>query len=205
MSIHPFILLVSATVLLWQNRPLNAASSLPGQGNRAAHFASALIFLLAALLAITALAVPQWAENKDFAHSQQLTEQLALYAALPLLVSNGLAKALGFDWDRTIWGRILLAFCAVFALTRTSVWLDYWMWLVLAGGLITFALPVVKRREWNFIPFVIFWLALCAGYAGLDLRNNPGADGQHWSWLGLLVIPYIICAGHWLSLTSAKS
>ena len=205
MSIHPFVLLITAAVLLWQNRlqPVDQ-DQLPGSGNRAALFASGLIFLLAALLTIISEFAPDIAADQDFNQFVGLMEQLAVYAALPLMVINGLAKAFGYDWDRGIWGRILLAICAMFALTRTTEWLDYWLMLVLAAGVITFALPIIKRQDWNFIAIVLFWLALCIGYLGLDLRSSLGSSGQHWSWLGLTLLPYVICSNRWLSLTASR-
>lgn len=202
MSIHPFVLLITAAVLLWQNRLQSVdQDQLPGSGNRAALFASGLIFLLAAVLTIIREFAPAIAADKDFNQFVGLMEQLAVYAALPLMVANGLAKALGHDWDRGIWGRILLAICAMFALTRTTEWLDYWLMLVLATGLITFALPIIKRQDWNFSAIVLFWLTLCIGYLGLDLRSSLGNSGQHWSWLGLTLLPYVICSNRWLSLS----
>ena len=205
MSFHPFVLLITAAVLFWQNRPQVAdQQNLPGSGNRAAQFASGLIFLLAAVLTIVSNLVPALAADKDFSHFVSLMEQLAVYAALPLMVINGLVKALDYDWDRGIWGRILLAICAMFALTRTTEWLDYWLMLILAAGLVTFLLPLIKRRDWNFSAVILFWLAICAGYVGLDLRATLGSAGQHWSWLGLTVIPYVICSNRWLSLSTIR-
>ena len=147
MSLHPFVLLITATVLFWQNRPQAAdQQNLPGSGNRAALFASGLIFLLAAVLSIASNLIPSLAADKDFDHFIGLMEQLAVFAALPLMVINGLVKALGYDWDRGIWGRILLGICAMFALTRTTPWLDYWLMLVLAAGLVSFVLPIIKLQ-----------------------------------------------------------
>lgn len=205
MSIHPFILWITAAVLLWQNRlQLADQDHLPGSGNRAALFASSLMFLLAATLVIINESAPGTAANKDFNQLVGLMEQLAVYAALPLMVINGLAKAIGYDWDRGIWGRILLAICAMFALTRTTEWLEYWLMVVLAVGVITFALPIVKRKDWTFSAILLFWLALCLSYFGLDLRSSLGDPGQHWSWLGLTLLPYVICSDRWLSLTDSR-
>lgn len=205
MSIHPFILLITAAVLLWQNRlQLADQDHLPGSGNRAALFASSLMFLLAATLVIINESAPGTAADKDFNQLVGLMEQLAVYAALPLMVINGLAKAIGYDWDRGIWGRILLAICAMFALTRTTEWLEYWLMVVLAVGVITFALPIIKRKDWTFSAILLFWLALCLSYFGLDLRSSLGDPGQHWSWLGLTLLPYVICSDRWLSLTDSR-
>ena len=205
MSIHPFILWITAAVLLWQNRlQLADQDHLPGSGNRAALFASSLMFLLAATLVIINESAPGTAANKDFNQLVGLMEQLAVYAALPLMVINGLAKAIGYDWDRGIWGRILLAICAMFALTRTTEWLEYWLMVVLAVGVITFALPIIKRKDWTFSAILLFWLALCLSYFGLDLRSSLGDPGQHWSWLGLTLLPYVICSDRWLSLTDSR-
>jgi hypothetical protein len=204
-SIHPFILWITAAVLLWQNRLQPADQDhLPGNGNRAALFASSLMFLLAATLVIINESAPGIAANKDFNQLVGLMEQLAVYAALPLMVINGLAKAIGYDWDRGIWGRILLAICAMFALTRTTEWLEYWLMVVLAVGVITFALPILKRKDWTFSAILLFWLALCLSYFGLDLRSSLGDPGQHWSWLGLTLLPYVICSDRWLSLTDSR-
>ena len=208
MSIHPFVLLITAAVLLWQNRlqsvdqdPLpDSGIGSRGSGNRAALFASSLIFLIAAVLALLGNTLPELASDKDFDQFAGLFEQLALFAALPLMVINGLVRALGFDWDKTIWGRILLAICAVFALTRTSEWLDYWLMLVLAAGVVTFMLPIIRFKTWAFVAPLVFWLMLIAGYTGLELRNLSISE-QHWSWLGLTLVPYLICSNRWLSLS----
>ena len=206
MSIHPFVLLITAAVLLWQNRLLASSDNEQelnerGQGDRAALLASSLIFMIAAALAVVGNASPELASDKDFDQFSGLFEQLALFAALPLMVINGFTRVLGFDWDRTIWGRILLAICAVFALTRTSEWLDYWLMLILALGAITFVLPIIRYRSFAFIAPLVFWLMLVVGYSGLELRSTGTSDQQHWSWLGLTLIPYLICSNRWLSFS----
>ena len=205
MNLHAVILLLSAAVLVWQNRSLlsegnQPEGNAPGSGDRAARFASALLLLLAGLATVTLSLVPAWQNNADINQTAGLLQQLALYAALPLLVFSGLARALDQDWSRMVWGRILLGICAVFALTRNSEWLDYWMLLVLLAGALTFALPVIRRREFSFIAVLLFWLALSAGYLGLDLRSNLNHNPAVWSWLGLTLIPYLICSNRWLSL-----
>ncbi|WP_419812568.1 hypothetical protein [Bacterioplanoides sp.] len=206
MSIHPFVLLITAAVLLWQNRLLASSDNEQelnerGQGDCAALLASSLIFMIAAALAVVGNALPELASDKDFDQFSGLFEQLALFAALPLMVINGFTRVLGFDWDRTIWGRILLAICAVFALTRTSELLDYWLMLILVLGAITFVLPIARYRSFAFIAPLAFWLMLVVGYSGLELRSTGTSDQQHWSWLGLTLIPYLICSNRWLSFS----
>lgn len=205
MNLHAVILLLSGAVLLWQNRALLSEGNqpdgtTPGSGDRAARFASAVLFVLAGLSTLTLSLVPDWQHNADINQTAGLLQQLALFAALPLLVFSALARALDQDWNRMVWGRILLGICAVFALTRNSEWLDYWMLLVLLAGAVTFALPVIRRREFSFIAVLLFWLALSAGYLGLDLRSNLNHNPAVWSWLGLTLIPYLICSNRWLSL-----
>lgn len=205
MNLHAVILLLSGAVLLWQNRALLSEGNqpdgtTPGSGDRAARFASAVLFVLAGLSTLTLSLVPDWQHNADINQTAGLLQQLALFAALPLLVFSALARALDQDWNRMVWGRILLGICAVFALTRNSEWLDYWMLLVLLAGALTFALPVIRRREFSFIAVLLFWLALSAGYLGLDLRSNLNHNPAVWSWLGLTLIPYLICSNRWLSL-----
>jgi len=204
--IHAILALLLSLVLLWQNRPqLNEDpdNPIPGNGNASALFTAGLLLALAAAMAVLASLVSALATNPDYQQATDLLEQLALFAALPLLVINGLVRALDYDWSRMIWGRILLVVCAMFAITRSSEWLDYWLLAILAAGVLTFALPIIKRGDKHFIPVLLYWCVVCAGYFSLDLRQPTGM--QHWSWLGLSLLPYIICSNRWLSLSSLRS
>lgn len=204
--IHATLALLLSLVLLWQNRPqLNEDpdNPIPGNGNASALFTAGLLLALAAAMAVLASLVSALATNPDYQQAADLLEQLALFAALPLLVINGLVRALDYDWSRMIWGRILLVVCAMFAITRSSEWLDYWMLVILAAGVLTFVLPIIKRGDKHFIAILLYWCVVCAGYFSLDLRQPTGM--QHWSWLGLSLLPYITCSNRWLSLSSLRS
>lgn len=197
MSLHPVFLLITSALLLWRSWPLRASAN---ADQLAAPLASALMMLAAALMAIIWSAMPSLNESTDAQQFYTLLEQLAFYAALPLLVCHRLAQGLGFIWNRMIWGRILLALCAMFALLRTNGGLDIWLWIVLAAGLLAFALPFTKaafRQHWSYtLVSVMFWGFVLMSFTSLEL-NHGSTDYARWSWLGFALVPFSLpCQAH---------
>lgn len=77
---------------------------------------SSLSLLFIAVAALGRLAL--FSSNQDIATLQRMLENLALYAALPLLASVMLAQAWNRHWSRAGWGRWLLGLFALFELCR---------------------------------------------------------------------------------------
>jgi len=102
------LLLVSAWLCL-QQRPNNSAQT-EWRGASAARFAAGLLLLCAAVAGLLQRVLDLPPE------AGLLLQQLSLYAALPLLVVVLATDALGYQWSRMIWGRLLLALCVVFEL-----------------------------------------------------------------------------------------
>lgn len=146
------LLLSTSALLLWLNRP---AAHWPGAA--AARFAAALITALYALLA-------PW-QVSELASSQLLLQQLSLYAALPLLLSVTAATALGYDWSRMIWGRVLLGWCVVFELCRRNDVLAECLQLEILAGLLITLLPLILNRRVIYSALLCStgWLVLMAG------------------------------------------
>lgn len=151
----PSIFLVAGLLLGWQARPRTGVEL---GGEQAADLcASLLLTLYGSLLIIS----PYW----QHAETRLLLEGLSWYAALPLLSLVGLAQfaqqvsALP-SWDRVIWGRILLALCVVFELTRRANELD---WILLAslaiGGLSAVASAWIKKTP-GLVASAVIWATL---------------------------------------------
>lgn len=128
------LLLVISATLLWFNRPTT-----PWSGAAAARFAAGLITFLYALLA-------PWPKT-ELHTTQLLLEQLSFYAALPLLLSVALATHLGYIWSRMIWGRVLLAWCVVFELSRSNNVLAELLTALLVIGSVLFFWFVLQPKH----------------------------------------------------------
>ena len=97
-----------------------------------------------------------------------LLDSLAWYAALPLLITVRMIQAaqhLGFDWhwDRIIWGRILLALCAVFEVCRRANQLDMILYVSSVVGVISLFVIAIKHTA---TVLVIPAIAACAASVG---------------------------------------
>lgn len=58
--------------------------------------------------------------NQDIATLKRLLDNLAFYAAIPLIASALLDFSRNYDWSRAAWGRWLLALFALFELCRRA-------------------------------------------------------------------------------------
>ncbi|MCA6063488.1 hypothetical protein [Thalassolituus marinus] len=159
-------------LLLWSSKPAANWS-----GIASARFAAGLILLIHALLSLTGNLIP--------AEGQLIAEQLSLYAALPLLVATLLVNALGYQWSRLIWGRILLALCVVFELTRRAGELPALLWASLAIAAISALLQIPANKK-NASAALGCWILL-----GVWLQQTALHQGDINLWLSITLIPVI--------------
>lgn len=167
--IGSLLAVVAAVVMAWLTCPRDNWS-----GGDAGRFSVAVILLPAGLLnALAAIS-----NNTDLNHAAQLLLQLSLYAGLPLLAAITLTEQLDQFFSRLIWGRALLAICAVFALLRSGPYLHYWLYLVLAAALVALLWGALQRRRacWLALPC---WLVLILVYQLAQIPNHTGL----WLWL----------------------
>jgi len=145
--------IISAGALLFTSRPANNWS-----GSSAALFCAAL---LVALSGATLITIPG-------SEGQLLMEQLALFAAVPMISAVLLLSATPLQWDRPAWGRVLLGVCAVFELARRSDVLQEWLIvvLVLAIGALGTLLKV------NALPRVMPAMLLWCSALGLAIAEK---------------------------------
>ncbi|MDY6891579.1 MAG: hypothetical protein SVU24_08285 [Pseudomonadota bacterium] len=101
--------LVSAGLLLRQSEDTPAAQSLLLKVSR-------LALLGVALAALSRLTLSDG--GQDIATLRRMLDNLALYAALPLLASAMLGATLRWYWSKAGWGRWLLGLFALFELCR---------------------------------------------------------------------------------------
>ena len=126
-----FALLASATGLLVAHRPVAEWS-----GRSAALFCAGLLLTLAAASGLVSLN----------AQADVLLQQLATYAALPVLAAVLLADTAGVTCQRPAWGRVLLGICALYELMRRAGMLDYLLLgTTVAGG--SALLLMLARRQ----------------------------------------------------------
>ena len=78
---------------------------------------SYLFIALAALAELFSGLMPSTLTN-DLVTLQRMLDNLAFYAAIPLLASPAVATGLGQHWSRPAWGRWLIALFALFELCR---------------------------------------------------------------------------------------
>ncbi|WP_369985570.1 hypothetical protein [Thalassolituus sp.] len=149
------LFLVTGLVLGWLSRP-RAGEVL--QGEQAADLCAALLLTLYGSLLLIS---PYW----QHAETLLLLQGLSWYAALPLLALVGLARFAQSvsslpSWDRVVWGRILLALCVVFELTRRANELDWILLTSLAvGGLSAVASAWAKRTP-GLVASAVIWATL---------------------------------------------
>lgn len=176
------LLLVSAWLCL-QQRPNqqqpNDGTKAEWRGESAVRFAAGLLLLGAAAAELFQL--PPTATL--------LLQQLSLYAALPLLIIVLGAQALGYQWSRMIWGRVLLALCVVFELCRRNNQLDALLITIAAAAVIALLLALWKLAK------IRIWLAAqlimaCGALAWISASQNQPEPLLFWlSMTSISVMP----------------
>ena len=167
-------LLIMSGLLLWSSRPGNSWS-----GAGSARFTVAIIFLLQAVLSLLPVNMPY--------SLRLLPQQLSLYAALPLLICTLLTASLGLNWSRMIWGRLLLALCVVFEITRRINELHSWLLVALIAGLIAAVLPLItsKGADKRLVPAaIISWVGIIFWYDQTSLAQHDLN-----LWLAATIVP----------------
>lgn len=171
------LLLVSVWLCL-QQRPNNSAQT-EWRGASAARFAAGLLLLCAAAAELFQLPP----------NATLLLQQLSLYAALPLLVVVLATDALGYQWSRMIWGRLLLALCVVFELCRRNNQLDALLMTIAAAAVIALLLALWKLAK------IRIWLAAqlimaCGALAWISASQNQPEPLLFWlSMTSISVMP----------------
>ncbi len=158
------LILIAETILLV------CALLLAGQsyrcGEQKQETASFVISLSAAFLAAASLGeLTLEATNQDLLTFQRMLDNLAFYAALPLLATALIAQAWQKDWSRAAWGRWLLALFALFELMRRAEQGDLYSQIVAVASVILLlaSLPKLSNmqaRLTGFITLVPLSLAL---------------------------------------------
>lgn len=151
-------------------------------GEHAADFCAALLLIVYGGM---------WAVSSIWQHTESLLllEALSWYAALPLLVLVSLARCAQplFQlpaWDRVVWGRILLALCVVFELTRRNGNLEVIPLITLAIGTLAAIGAWLNQRNGLTTLAIIVW-GTAVGYVA-SIRPEVSA------WLPLLLLPVLV-------------
>lgn len=114
------IILISSNLFLLVCALLLAGRSYQA-GEKYAHTASMVISLSAAFIACsTAGNLLLQTADQDLQTLKRILNNLAYYAAIPLIASAMLDFAWKFEWSKAAWGRWLLALFALFELCRRS-------------------------------------------------------------------------------------
>ena len=184
------LLLVSSLLLTWHNRPAARGQQWPGSA--AARFAAGLMIIgyaAASLLYHSS----QSSHDHEIASSELLMRQLALYAALPMLVSTHLAERLRYHFTRQTWGRIFLGWCVVFELGRRSGVLEWVLLATLVAGGTALLLPFLLRQLALFSDFgrqQRFWYLTFPPMSWIILHLAPANiahSGLTSLWLAILL------------------
>lgn len=125
-------------------------------------------------------------------------EQLAFYAAFPLLSFVLLALAFKIDWPKEAWGRILLGVCGIYWLCQQTQNLSY---LLVASALIS-SLAMAKLLINKASGICIKQANLALSVASLasliiilhSLTNNPVATELAAKWPLELALGLLLCA-----------
>tara|TARA_R110001583_G_scaffold193867_1_gene363535 strand:+ start:433 stop:1038 length:606 start_codon:yes stop_codon:yes gene_type:complete len=162
------VLLIASLALAWLARPRTGWS-----GEQAALFCSGLIGLCASAWQLLTLSAPFIAS----AEASYLLTSLSQYAAFPLLLlvtviqglkRSGYVNADTFNWDRIIWGRILLVLCVIYVLMQRShnlLLLDDIILLLACSAAITWLITCMKGHAKPFyLVLSLLWLALTVSY-----------------------------------------
>ena len=147
------------------------------------------------------LLIASFAASRLLTHVIELTpmfwfEQLAFYAAYPLLSFVLLALAFNIDWPKEAWGRILLGVCGIYWICSQTHNLDY----LLAASAVISSLAMAKlllNKTAGICPKQANLALSVASLASLiiilhSLRDNPIASELAEKWpvelaLGLLL------------------
>ena len=86
-------------------------------------------------------------------------QQLALYAAPPLLAFVWLALSFNFDWPKEAWGRILLGVCGIYWLAQQGLVLEY---LLPAAFMLAVVAKLKQGFTMNSLPIAILLLLACS-------------------------------------------
>lgn len=159
-----FVLLLVAGLLCWSARPAAGhTSKKEWSGEQAADMTGGLILAFAALGGI-------WQNLSGNDAATLLLNSLAWYAALPLLVCVRIIQAaqrLGYawHWDRMIWGRIFLALCVVFELSRRADQLSFIIDVSAILGAISLIIIAI-RPQFNIVGGLLAtsWTVSAIGY-----------------------------------------
>ena len=138
------------------------------RGEAAAQFSAAIIILPAS---VVALANAIGLNSESWVQANMVLQELSLYAALPLLslvLFSQAARLWGspYDWERMIWGRILLGVCVLYELCRRS---DVLTEMLLIFALITSAVMLAaliwNARQQRLAPVEIITVIAMAGFS----------------------------------------
>jgi hypothetical protein len=162
------VLFIASLALSWLARPRTEWS-----GEEAALFCSGLIGLCASAWQLLTLMAPSTASSEV----SYLLTSLCQYAALPLLLLvaalqglklSGYADAQLLNWDRVIWGRILLVVCVIYVLMQRSnnlPWLDIGILVLSCLAAVTWLIALLRRQCPSVNGLFAFgWLVLVASY-----------------------------------------
>jgi hypothetical protein len=153
------VLLSVSLILCWGAKPRKDTE---WRGEQAADMAGGLIIAAAAIGNL-------WLQISGNESAILLLDSLAWYAALPLLITVRMIQAaqhLGFDWhwDRIIWGRILLALCAVFEVCRRANQLDVIIYVASVIGSISLFFIAIKHKATLLVILAIAACSVSMGY-----------------------------------------
>lgn len=163
------------------------------RGEAAAQFSASIILLPAAVIA---LANALGLNSESWSQANMVLQELSLYAALPLLslvLFSQAARIWGspYDWERMIWGRILLGVCVMYELCRRSEVLPEMLTIfaVLTSGIMLAALIWHARQQLLAPVEIVTVLAMLIFSAALTLQVTLSIDwtlviyaGLVWLW-----------------------
>lgn len=161
--ISALILLIVGLLWLLVSRPQPE-----WRGEAAAQFSASLILIPAAIVALanaSGLQSPSWQQ------ANMVLQELAMYAALPLLslvLISQAARLWGspYDWERMIWGRVLLGVCVVYELCRRSdVLTEMLLIFALTISVIMLAALIWNARQQRLAPVEIVTVLAMIGFS----------------------------------------
>lgn len=185
--IADLLLLASSLLLAVSNRPAARGQQWPGSA--AARFAAALMIVGYAVASLLYHSL----HDHEIAQSELLMRQLAMYAALPMLVCTHLAERLRYHFTRQTWGRIFLGWCVVFELGRRSGVLEWVLLATLVVGGTALMLPFLLRQTERLTDFSRqqrFWFLTFPPMCWIILHLAPSNvlhSGLTSLWLAILL------------------
>ena len=115
-----------------------------------AHKASMVISLSATFIACSALGtllIHQ--QGQDLQTLKLIIDNLAYYAAIPLIASAFVDIAWGYNWSKPAWGRWLLALFALFELTRRGEFGAQYIQIIAAVSVTALLISFIKTPYYN--------------------------------------------------------